>query len=88
MVRLLVAFVSFFKARKACLEQPADCNFPVLPAQAQTRYMEALEKFGHVKEDVDSLLTKRDDAYLDLLAVPSPSGAPRLVRPQPCLYPS
>ena len=45
-------------------------------AQAQTRYMEAVEKFGQVKEEVDALLTQRDDAYLELLAVPSPSGAP------------
>ena len=54
----------------------ADNFFCVAGAQAQTRYMEAVEKFGRVKEEVDALLTQRDDAYLELLAVPSPSGAP------------
>jgi hypothetical protein len=40
--------------------------------QAQTQYLEAVEKFGRLKEETDALLAERDDAYLELLAVPSP----------------
>ena len=40
--------------------------------QAQTQYLEVVEKFGRLKEETDALLAERDDAYLELLAVPSP----------------
>ena len=38
--------------------------------QAQARYMEAAEKFGSMRDKVDSLLGTREDAYLGLLDVP------------------
>lgn len=43
-----------------------------LPVQAQTQYMEAVTRFGSLKEETDALLAERDEAYLELLAVPSP----------------
>lgn len=42
----------------------------VIVVQAQQKYLEAVEKFGQLKDDVDALLAQRDEAYLELLAVP------------------
>ncbi|BDA43789.1 probable chaperone protein DnaJ at N-terminal half [Coccomyxa sp. Obi] len=43
--------------------------------QAQTVYLEAVEKFGKMKDDVEGLLSERDEAYLELLAVPDATGS-------------
>ncbi len=42
--------------------------------QAQTVYLEAVEKFGKMKDEVEGLLSDRDEAYLELLAVPDAAG--------------
>ena len=51
-------------------------SLPCCSNQAQTRYLEAVERFGALKEGTDTLLAERDDAYLELLAVPSPRSVP------------
>ena len=38
--------------------------------QAQAKYLEAVEKFGSMKDRVEGLLSSREDSYLGLLAVP------------------
>ena len=43
--------------------------------QAQAKYLEAVEKFGSMKDRVEGLLSSREDAYLGLLAVPD-QGTP------------
>ncbi len=43
--------------------------------QAQARFLEAVEKFGRMKDKVEGLLNSREDAYLGLLAVPG-QGTP------------
>lgn len=44
--------------------------------QAQSAYLEVVEKFGKMNDDVEGLLSERDEAYLELLAVPDVTGAP------------
>ncbi|CAL8468257.1 g7796 [Coccomyxa elongata] len=51
------------------------CAFEREYRQAQTVYLEAVEKFGKMKDEVEGLLSDRDEAYLELLAVPDAAGS-------------
>ncbi|EIE19270.1 DnaJ-domain-containing protein [Coccomyxa subellipsoidea C-169] len=42
--------------------------------QTQMAYLEAVERFGKMKDEVEGLLSERDEAYLELLAVPDTAG--------------
>ena len=58
---------------------PEDAEGTLIPVlrvcmQAQTVYLEAVEKFGKMKDELEGLLSDRDEAYLDLLAVPDAAG--------------
>jgi hypothetical protein len=52
-----------------CQIRPPSCA-----AQAQQKYLEAVQEFGRLKDNVDELLAQRDEAYLELLAVPDSAG--------------
>lgn len=46
--------------------------------------MEAVEKFGLLKDEVEGLLAERDEAYLELLAVPDAAGGFPISRAKNC----
>ncbi len=49
-------------------------------------YLEAVERFGKMKDEVEGLLSERDEAYLELLAVPDTAGALLCKRPPAMLW--